>query len=55
LVLIALGAALFCYGLIQGGEENIRQLSGLALFPLFVGAALLGRFIYSNRSRKPEQ
>jgi hypothetical protein len=48
LLLIAIGAALFCYGLIQGGEENIRQLSGIALFPFFVGAVLLGRSLYSD-------
>jgi hypothetical protein len=52
LVLLALGAALFCYGLLQGGQENIREYSGTALFPIFVGAALLGRALYLDRSRR---
>jgi len=43
LVLVALGAAIFCYGLIQGDADDIRNLAGIALFPLFVGASLLGR------------
>ena len=43
LILLALGAALFCYGLIQGRPEDIRELSGVALFPTFVGVALLAR------------
>ena len=44
LVLIALGAALFGLGLIQGDPDDIRNLSGLALFPTFVGAVLAGRY-----------
>jgi hypothetical protein len=50
LVLIALAAAIFLFGVTQGGEQNIRGFGGIALFPLFVGAALLGRFIYMKRS-----
>lgn len=50
LVLIALAAAIFCFGLINGDPDNIRALSGIALFPTFVGAALLGRFWYMKRS-----
>jgi hypothetical protein len=49
LVLLALGAALFCYGLIQGDADDIRNLAGIALFPVFVGAALLGRIWYLDR------
>jgi hypothetical protein len=44
LVLIALGAALFGFGLIQGEPSAIRGMSGLSLFPTFVGAVLAGRF-----------
>ena len=50
LVLLALGAALFCYGLIQGDADDIRNRSGIALFPVFVGAALLGRLWFVRRS-----
>lgn len=50
LVLLALGAALFCYGLIQGDADDIRNLSGIALFPVFVSIALLGRVWFLRRS-----
>src|SRR5687767_14065048 len=32
LVLLALGLALFCFGMIQGDAEDIRNLGGIALF-----------------------
>lgn len=54
LILVALGAALLCYGLIQGRPEDIRELSGVALFPIFVGAALLGRD-YFLKSKKGDR
>ena len=54
LILVALGAALLCYGLIQGRPEDIRELSGVALFPIFVGAALLGRD-YLLKSKKGDR
>ena len=54
LILLALGAALLCYGLIQGRPEDIRELSGVALFPIFVGAALLGRD-YFLKSKKGDR
>ena len=50
LVLLALGAALFCFGLIQGDADDIRNFSGIALFPVFVGAVLLGRALYIKRT-----
>ena len=50
IVLLAIGAALFCFGLIQGDPDDIRNLSGIALFPVFVGAALLGRVWFIRRS-----
>ena len=43
LVLIAIGAAMFGFGLIQGEPEAIRGMSGLSLFPIFVGTVLAGR------------
>lgn len=49
LVLLALGLALFCYGLIQGDPDDVRNLAGIALFPVFVGAALLARLWYLKR------
>jgi len=50
LVLIALGLAVFLFGLIQGDADDIRNMAGIALFPVLVGAALLGRFLYRRRS-----
>jgi hypothetical protein len=43
LVLIAIGLAMAGFGLIQGHEELIRVAVGAALFPTFVGIALLVR------------
>lgn len=43
LVLIAIGLAMAGFGLIQGHEQLVRLSAGAALFPAFVGAALLYR------------
>lgn len=43
LVLIAIGLAMAGFGLIQGYEHLIRVSAGAALFPTFVGIALLVR------------
>lgn len=43
-VLLALALALVLLGLIQGNPDDIRDLSGAALFPGLVGAALLFRY-----------
>lgn len=43
LVLIAIGLAMAGFGLIQGHEQLIRLSAGAALFPAFVGGALLYR------------
>ncbi len=43
LVLIAIGLAMAGFGLIQGYEHLIRVSAGAALFPIFVGVALLVR------------
>jgi hypothetical protein len=43
LILIAIALALVAFGLIQGDEDDIRNLSGAAVFPGFVGLALLIR------------
>lgn len=54
LVLVALGLAIAGFGLIQGGEANIRAALGAALFPLLVGAALLARFVMLKQRRGAE-
>lgn len=43
LVLLAIGLAMAGFGLIQGHEQLIRTSAGAALFPVFVGIALLVR------------
>ncbi|MEI4506689.1 hypothetical protein WBQ88_01825 [Sphingopyxis sp. CCNWLW253] len=43
LVLLAIGLAMAGFGLIQGNEQLIRISAGAALFPAFVGIALLVR------------
>ena len=43
MVLIALALAVFGFGLIQGSTDAIKGTAGIALFPLFVGIALLLR------------
>jgi len=48
-VLLALGAALFLFGLIQGDADDLRNLGGAALFPALVGVALLVRQYFAKR------
>jgi hypothetical protein len=43
MVLIALAFAIAGFGLIQNSQDAIRATAGIALFPLFVGIALLLR------------
>lgn len=43
LVLIAIGLAMAGFGVIQGDDQTMRIAAGAALFPLFVGVALLIR------------
>lgn len=43
MVLIALALAIAGFGLIQGSTDAIKGMFGIALFPLFVGIALLLR------------
>jgi hypothetical protein len=52
LVLLALGAAMIGYGLIADAGL-LRQLTGMALFPIFVGAVLLARALRLNRRAGP--
>ncbi|MFL6858441.1 MAG: hypothetical protein ACJ8DZ_10030 [Allosphingosinicella sp.] len=48
-VLIALGLAVLGFGLVAGDDGDLPNTVGIALFPLFVGAALLGRWFYARR------
>ncbi|HEX8644191.1 MAG TPA: hypothetical protein VF702_09790 [Allosphingosinicella sp.] len=54
LVLIALGAALFLYTLIQGETEGMRNIGAAAVFPFLVGTALLVRFQFIRRRGKSD-
>jgi len=49
IVLIALAAALFLFGLFHGDPDDLRNLGGASLFPAFVGAALLIRYRWARR------
>lgn len=49
MVLIALGAALFLFGFIQGDADDLRNMGGAALFPTFVGIALLIRHYFAKK------
>lgn len=51
LVLIAIGLAAAGYGLVQQ-DEGSRMIFGIALFPLFVGVALLVRHAMVRRAVK---
>lgn len=55
LVLIAIGAAIAGFGLIQGAETAIRMTLGAALFPLLVGVALLVNRSLQKRALAGEQ
>lgn len=55
LVLIAIGLAIAGAGLINGEEDIIRGSMGAALFPLFVGIALLVRRRLVLRAMEREQ
>lgn len=50
MVLIALSLAIGGFGLIQGSTDAIKGMTGIALFPLFVGIALLLRLRLVKRS-----
>jgi hypothetical protein len=49
LVLVAIAAAIIVFGLIEGDPNDIRETTEIAVFPLFVGATLLGRLWYLRR------
>ena len=47
MVLIALALAIAGFGLLQGSTDAVRGTFGIALFPLFVGVALLLRLKFT--------
>lgn len=54
-VLIAIGLAVFGFGIIANSDpDDIRSAVGASLFPLLVGAALLGRHLVIRRTRAGE-
>lgn len=48
-VLVAAALALLAAGLIQGDVEKIRNMATAAMFPLFVGSAILIRLRLARR------
>ncbi len=52
-VLVAIALALFAAGAINPGEDNFRGLASIAMFPLFVGAALLLRLRFARAKVEP--
>jgi len=55
LVLLAIGLAMAGFGFIQGHEQIIRVAAGAALFPAFVGIALLVRRRLARAAAAEEQ
>lgn len=49
MVLIAISLALVGFGVLMNSEDNLRAMTGVSLFPLFVGIALLGRHWFNRR------
>lgn len=50
-VLVAAALALLAAGIIQGDVEKLRNMATAAMFPLFVGSALLIRLQIARRRR----
>ena len=50
LILIAIGAAILVFALIGAPTGDAADIASIAIFPIFVGAALAGRHWYRNRS-----
>ena len=49
IILIALALAFFMLGGIIGEEDAIRGLSGIAMFPLLIGVAYVGLWVFIGR------
>ena len=48
-ILIALAVACFALGLFLGEKDTIRALSGIAMFPLLIGTAYVGLWVFIGR------
>lgn len=48
-ILVTLALAFFLFGYIIGEEDAIRGLSGVAMFPLLIGAAYIGLWVFIGR------
>jgi uncharacterized protein YqhQ len=46
IVLVAIAVGIIIFGLIEGDSSGIRESFQIAIFPLLVGSALLGRLWY---------
>jgi hypothetical protein len=55
LVLLAIGLAMAGFGLLQGQEQVVRVAAGAALFPAFVGVALLVRRRFARAANAEER
>jgi hypothetical protein len=53
IILIALALAFFSLGILIAEEDAIRGLSGIAMFPLLIGAAYVGLWVFIGR-KSPE-
>ena len=49
IILISLALAFFMLGAILGEEDALRGLSGIAMFPLLIGAAYVGIWTFIGR------
>lgn len=49
LVLMALAAAIIGFGALAAATDDLRDVIGISLFPMFVGAVLFGRHWYNRR------
>ena len=52
-ILIALALAFFTVGLIAAEKDVMRAMSGLAMFPLLIGSAYVGLWVFIGR-KAPE-
>jgi len=56
LILVALGAAMIAFGLLQGNIEVRQNVASASVFPLFVGAVLIGRHMFvRSKERKADR
>ncbi len=49
LILMAISAAIIGFGALSATPDDLRDVIGISLFPMFVGAVLFGRHYYARR------